>query len=95
MAKINGSRPAPTPAVDRALDPKRSVGSGSSMAPLPIATAKPKFGGDPGFSKTMPGPNPDPGILKTYPGRNVDPGFGVKTIPTPKSSPKTTTKKVG
>ena len=86
---------------DRALEPSRSVGSGPSMAPLPIATAKPKFGGDPGFAKNMPGPNIDPGIIKSGPSRDIDPGFS-KTLPSPvkpktqpKPVPKTTTKKVG
>jgi hypothetical protein len=74
--------------INKAYSPQRVVGSGPAMSkPVPIATAKPKFGGDPGFSKTLPGPNPDPGILKTYPGRNVDPGFSVKTLPS-KPTPK-------
>ena len=85
-------------AVNKAYSPKRVVGSGPAMGsqPAPIATAKPKFGGDPGFSKTLPGPNPDPGISKTYPGRNVDPGFSVKTLPSkPTSKPTPKPKRIG
>ena len=54
-------------APNRALDPRRSIGSGPSMAP--------KFGKnlDPGFK--------GPGSLPPTPKDNVDPGFGRKTMP--------------
>ena len=75
--------------VNKAYSPKRVVGSGPAMStPKPSA---PKFNGDPGFSKTMPGPNIDPGFTKKGPSKDIDPGFSVKTLPskpTPKPTPK-------
>jgi hypothetical protein len=83
--KLDQSKVAP----NRALEPSRSVGSGPSMGarPAPMPTATPKFGGDPGIIKTIPGPNRDPGIIKTIPGPNRDPGFGVKTLPSKPTDP--------
>ena len=69
------------PAPDRALDPRRSIGSGPSMGPRTTGGAPvdgtPKFGGDPGFK--------GPGSLKPAPKDNVDPGFGRKTMPAPRN----------
>ena len=70
------------PAPDRALDPRRSIGSGPSMGPRTTGGAPvdgtPKFGGDPGFK--------GPGSLKPAPKDNVDPGFS-KKMPAPKYTP--------
>jgi hypothetical protein len=69
------------PAPDRALDPRRSIGSGPSMGPRTTGGAPvdgaPKFGGDPGFK--------GPGSLAPAPKDNVDPGFGRKTMPAPRN----------